>query len=107
MKKISLFILISLIASSSAYAEELVITLKSGNSIVIQYSGTIQGITMNGTTDGIAGINMQTPAADGIDNSGQNTIQKQTPPPQMEKPTARNEEKSGVRFRWAEPITEE
>jgi len=103
MKKISLFILIGIIASSSAYAEELVITLNSGNAIIIQYTGTIQGVTLNGTTDGIAAINMQNPAPASVGNAIQNTVQNDTSPPQMEQ----KKEKSGVRFRWAEPITEE
>ena len=48
MKKTILFVLFGLVASSPAFAEELVVHLTSGNAVVIQYTGTIQGVALQG-----------------------------------------------------------
>ncbi|MDP2001523.1 MAG: hypothetical protein Q8J86_01170 [Desulfurivibrionaceae bacterium] len=40
MKKTILFVLLGLILNSTAFAEELVVRLTSGNAVVIQYTGS-------------------------------------------------------------------
>lgn len=101
MKKTILFLLCSMCAAvGTANAEELVIQLKSGNSITIQYVGSIQGVTMNGATDGIAGLTMPPLSANAVPRAAQQAA-----------PAAPVEEKKSeggtIRFRWAEPTRED
>lgn len=60
---ILLFVL--LVCTQMVYAEELVVQLKSGNTIKVKYEGAIHGVTLEGTTDGIEGFRIegQAPAA--------------------------------------------
>ncbi|MGQ9499043.1 MAG: hypothetical protein ACUVQ6_01495 [Dissulfurimicrobium sp.] len=59
MKKIVFFLLMGMAFGSVSFAEELVVNLKSGNSIVIKYTGAIQGVTLKGSTDAIEAMNIQ------------------------------------------------
>lgn len=106
MKKIILFVLLGLIPRSTAFAEELVVHLTSGNAVVIQYTGTIQGVTFQGKTDAIAGLDMATtakPAARGQ----QPVVEKQASSPQPEQVEANNGKERWFRFKWAEPKSED
>jgi hypothetical protein len=106
MKKTILFILFGLISSSTAFAEEMIVHLTSGNAVVIQYTGTIQGVTMKGATDSITGVSMpQTATPAGAVNQ-QESGKKQTVMPQSEKKEV-NTQETGIRFKWAEPISED
>lgn len=102
MKKIILFILLGLIPCSTAFAEELVVHLTSGNAVVIQYTGTIQGVTFQGKTDAIAGLDMATAA-----RVQQPVVDKQTSSPQPEQVEAKNGKERWFRFKWAEPKSED
>lgn len=62
MKKIMLAVLYFSFLSATAMAEQLKIELSSGNTIIVDYSGSIHKVTMEGKTDAIAGLDMQ-PAA--------------------------------------------
>ncbi len=108
MKKTILFLLCGVFAAGVAKAEELVIQLKSGNSITIQYTGSIQGVTMNGATDGIAGVSM-TPAANAASAPAQARVPEQKAPAPSASPQAGEKKASGsgVRFHWAEPVRED
>lgn len=104
MKKTILLLLCSMcVAAGTANAEELVIQLKSGNSITIQYSGSIQGVTWNGATDGIAGLTMPPPPANAAPKAVQQAVPAAAAPTAEEKKS----EGSGIRFRWAEPVRED
>ena len=106
MKKTILFTLLGLILSSTACAEELVVHLTSGNAVVIQYTGAIQGVTFRGKTDGIAGMEMPT-AAKPAASTQQPAAGKQAVNPQPEKAEAKKEEGKLFRFKWAEPKSED
>jgi len=106
MKKTILFVLLGLIPSGTAFAEELVVHLTSGNAVVIQYTGAIQGVTFQGKTDAIAGLDMPTtskPAA----KTGQPVAEKQASPSQPEQVEAKNGKERLIRFKWAEPKGED
>lgn len=107
MKKIILFILLGLIPSTTAFAEEMIVNLTSGNAVVIQYTGTIEGVTLKGTTDAIAGVSMPHAAKPPEVVTQQGSGKEQTAMPPDEKKEVKNQEKGGVRFRWAEPIRED
>jgi len=113
MKKTILFALLSLILSSTAFAEELVVHLTSGNAVVIQYTGTIQGVTFQGKTDAIAGLDLPTaakPAArieQPATSAQQPVVEKQTANPQPEQVEAKNGKERWFRFKWAEPKSED
>lgn len=108
MKKIILFVLLGLIPSGTAFAEELVVHLTSGNAVVIQYTGAIQGVTFQGKTDAIAGLDMPTTAKP-VGKNQQPVAEKQTSPPQPqpEQVEAKNGKERWFRFKWAEPKSED
>jgi len=103
MKKTIMFFLCSVCAAGIAHAEELVVQLKSGNSLTIQYSGSIQGVTWNGATDGIAGLTMP-PSANAVPKAAQQAASA-APTPAGEKKSEGSS--STIRFRWAEPTRED
>lgn len=53
----ALFVLLA--CTQMVYAEELVIQLKSGNTIKVRYEGAIQGVSLDGKTDGIEGFRIE------------------------------------------------
>ncbi|GAB4336983.1 MAG: hypothetical protein Kow0089_07770 [Desulfobulbaceae bacterium] len=87
--------------TGSAWSEEMKVNLQSGNTLVIRYTGTIQGVTMQGGTDGIAGIEMAEKA--------------QMQPATMPHPDNRekgdkvrdNSDGNEIRLKWADPIGED
>lgn len=108
MKKIILFVLFVLISGNIAYAEEMIVNLTSGNAVVVQYTGSIQGVTLKGTTDAIAGVSMPqatSPAAAAVVNQ-QDSGKEQAVIPQDKKKEVKNKA-PGIRFKWADPITED
>lgn len=107
MKKIIFFALLGLIPSSTALAEEMVVHLTSGNAVVIQYTGTIQGVTFKGKNDAIAGVEMATAAKPAPAATSQPVIEKQAVGSQPEKVESPKEAGSGIRFKWAAPIEED
>ena len=106
MKKTILFVLFGLIASSPAFAEELVVHLTSGNAVVIQYTGVIQGVTFQGKTDAIAGLDMPTTAKPTA-RAQQPATEKQAVTSQPEQVEAKNGKERWFRFKWAEPKGED
>jgi hypothetical protein len=108
MKKAVLLLLFVLLFGSSVCAEELTINLSSGNTIVVQYTGSIQGVTMQGTGDTIAGVSMPQAVTPPASVSRQGTGVEQTAGVQEEKGKSKTKkETGGVRFQWAEPISED
>ena len=55
MKKLIVALLV-LLAAATVSAEQMTINLRSGNRVVINYSGLIGGVYVQGYTDAIAGI---------------------------------------------------
>jgi hypothetical protein len=107
MKKIILFVLFGLISGSTAFAEEMVVHLTSGNAVVIQYTGTIQRVTFNGKNDAIAGVDMPTAVKPAMAIIQQPVTEKQDANSQPEKVEAQKEKGGGFRFKWAAPIGED
>ncbi len=56
MKRLIMISFFMMIFSGMAFSKELIIKFKSGNSVSIKYSGTIQDIRFNGDDDAITGI---------------------------------------------------
>ncbi len=107
MKRAVLLLLSVLLFGSSVCAEELTINLSSGNTIVVQYTGSIQGVTMQGTGDTIAGVSMPQAVTPPASASRQETGAEQTVGGQEEKGKSKTKETGGGRFQWAEPISED
>ncbi len=107
MKKIIIFILLGLIPSGAALAEEMVVHLTSGNAVVIQYTGAIQGVTFKGKNDAIAGVEMSTAVKPATAITQQPATEKQDVNSQPEKVEAKNEKGGGIHFKWAEPRSED
>lgn len=107
MKKIILFFLLGLIPSSTAFAEELVVHLTSGNAVVVQYTGAIQGVTFQGKNDAIAGLDMPTTPKPAMARAQQPVAEKQTVTSQPEQVEAKNGKERWFRFKWAEPKGED
>ncbi|MFZ5773900.1 MAG: hypothetical protein ACOY3Z_00215 [Thermodesulfobacteriota bacterium] len=111
MKKMLIFALLGVIPASVTSAEELVVNLTSGNAVVIQYTGAIQGVSFKGTTDAIAGVNMPAPAATVAPASarGQQPVveKQQVVNTQTEKVSSPKEEGRFFRIKWAPPISED
>ena len=101
MRKTILFVLCGVFTAGVVRAEEMVIQLKSGNSLTIQYSGSIQGVSWNGTTDGIAGLSMPRSVKIG------GVAEKAVPTMPVVKAEEKKAEGSAIRFRWAEPQRED
>lgn len=59
--KLALALLAVLIAAP-AWGGEMAVQLKSGNRLVIQYSGAIEKVALEGTSDAIVGVSMPTAA---------------------------------------------
>ncbi len=104
MKRITIFLifLALVLVSSTSKAEELIIHLKSGNSIHVKYDGVIQGVTFQGEGDAITGISMP-----------QATIQPAVHQTRTSKSASaasskdeKDKKKKGTFFRlkWAKPI---
>lgn len=107
MKKTILFILLGFIPGGTAFAEEMVVHLTSGNAVVIQYTGTIQGVTFKGKNDAIAGVEMSTAVKPATAITRQPATEKQDVNSQPEKVEAKKEKGGGIHFKWAEPIGED
>jgi hypothetical protein len=106
MKKTILFVLLGMLPNSTAFAEELVVHLTSGNAVVIQYTGTIQGVSFQGKTDAISGLDMPT-AAKPAAKTQQPATEKQAVTSQPEQVEAKNGKERWFRFKWAEPKGED
>jgi hypothetical protein len=107
MKRQFLFILLGLIPSTTVLAEEMVVHLTSGNAVVIQYTGTIQGVTFKGKSDAIAGVDLPTAVKPAMTVTQQPVTEKQEANTQSEKVGTQQETGAGIRFKWAEPIGED
>ncbi len=103
MKKIIFFFvfLILVLVSNTSKARELIIHLKSGNSIHVKYDGVIQGVTFEGKGDAISGISMP-----------QAMIQSELHQAEVSGPVdadshkdkEKNKKRSFFRLKWAKPI---
>jgi hypothetical protein len=107
MKSIYVIAILLIFSSATAHADEMIVHLKSGNSVIIQYTGIIESVKLEGSTDAIAGMNMKN-AAKPQTSSRNDDSPKQTssinPAGKKEKIEKKNK-KIGVR--WADPISED
>ncbi len=109
MRKIILLTTIVLFSvGGTVYANKMKIQLKSGNTIVVDYSGTIESVSLVGDTDSIAGMKMhvgeqQVARQKTVESVGE-AIDATTV-----KTTATVEEKkeSSPGIKWARPIDDE
>lgn len=105
MNKTALIALLAIFVPALANADELVVNLRSGNSLVIQYTGAIQGVTLQGDSDAIVGMNMATKPADARVQpaGGQSLTEAQVEPGTGDKAPR----ESGIRLKWADPKSED
>ncbi|MEF3168810.1 MAG: hypothetical protein K6360_05680 [Deltaproteobacteria bacterium] len=109
MNKILAFTLVFIfLLSGIAFSEEVVIKLKSGDSISITYTGAIEDISYHGDKDGIAGIvNKSSPKAIHEAGPSQDNNALNAKKTSEEKDTATEKKKGwGLRLKWAEPKDE-
>ncbi len=110
-RNILLIICLACLAAGPALADQMIVQLKSGNTVIIDYQGSINGVTMQGESDGIVGMQLHrsksTPAA-----SIPETMTKEKPEatPALSRPEVQkkdNHSGSAVRIKWARPIDDE
>ncbi|MCA1765334.1 MAG: hypothetical protein LC633_03645 [Desulfobulbaceae bacterium] len=107
MKKTLPVLLFILSMAGPAMAEHLVIELISGNAIVVEYSGSIHNVSMEGDSDAIAGFNPGLrPVAGEVQHSPDRPGSAGSSPG-PEKRHVREKENSQLRLRWAEPLSED
>jgi hypothetical protein len=88
-----------------AMADEMIVSLKSGNSLVIHYTGAIHGITMEGASDAIVAINT---AAEPEKISPAGTSRQQLEPAvEKESKEDNGDKENKLRVKWADPIQED
>ena len=87
-----------------AYGSELVIRLQSGNSVTVQYSGTIQGVTVGGGSDALAGFEM---TGDKNEKTGMAAVTKTPVTPPAASSEANGSEPKRFRLQWANPKGED
>lgn len=108
MKKIILALLFVIFSSGTAFSEQLVIKLESGNEIIVNYKGSIQNVTLNGKGDSIKGISLP-PGVAGTESQTSTGNQKitaahQEPSQSVKKGEPEDKEKSWwLRLKWREP----
>ncbi len=104
MKKITFFLifLALVLISKTSQAKELIIHLKSGNSIHVKYEGVIQGVTLQGEGDAISGISM--PQAT-IQPAVHQSRTSESASGESSKDDKEKKKKGGFfRLKWAKPI---
>ena len=108
MKKIVFFFVMGMAFCAVSFAEELVVNLKSGNTIVIKYTGTIQGVTLKGSTDAIEAMNIQgVPEGASAQQTGQPQVQRQGQAQDKVEKTKDSNDGSWFKLRWAAPKRED
>jgi hypothetical protein len=107
MKKACLLIAILLMYGAVCNAAEMVVKLKSGNSITIRYSGVIQDVSVSGN-DAISGMTLQ--SATPFKPQSEKAESSQVPVAEGKKTqdtAARKNNRDGFHFRWADPKSED
>lgn len=99
-----------LLAAASVYGSEMIVQLKSGNSIVIQYSGTIESVTLQGESDSIIGMKMNVARQQGVQQK--TTVKKEenkVPAVSINASAVamKEDSSSAARIKWARPINDE
>ena len=107
MKKVLLITLLTLAFITPSLAEQLRIELKSGNTIVVNYSGNIQGVTFDGQTDSIKRLTTH-------QNTQRSATQSVQPPPAIAplignllKTHKGGKDKLPIKIKWANPEIED
>lgn len=106
MKKTVLLVLLLVVPVGPALAAKMVVELRSGNRVVVEYTGTIDKVSMEGTGDAIAGFHLEA-------GPEERAIDRQTPevPPvtPLATPAAEVDKKEDGTFklRWADPKIED
>lgn len=104
MKKRAILISCALLTSTFAYAEELVVQLTSGNSVIIEYTGTIESVSLIGETDAIKTMNFQ---KDSKQPEQQIATQPKTAASPSETTQVKDQKSSWIRMKMAEPLSED
>ncbi len=101
MKRIYIVLLGIIFYGTTAYADEMRIDLESGNTLLIQYTGTINGVSLQGSSDTITALKTE--------RAGEQTSPVQSAPAQAitTKPNEQEGAKSNVRFGWTDPKMED
>ena len=110
MKKLITALFFVTVFCGTAFSEELVIKLRSGNSISIKYTGTIQDITFHGDSDAITGIVLPQGitgiAPHRVEQPGPEAAAARPAEPEETKENRDSKKKGWFRLKWAEPKDE-
>ncbi len=106
MKKLLLLAAITVLAAQTTYANEMIVKLKSGNTVVIEYTGAIERVSLEGDSDAILGMTMHTGTRQNPELQRQKSAARPTPEEQKTE-EAGDKEKSSLKFSWARPIDDE
>ena len=79
----------------------MIVHLQSGNDVLIEYTGTINRVTIKGDSDAITGMQMK--------HTTDKVIAAEPAGQAIDKTTVKGEKEKGpnVKFRWAKPLDEE
>ncbi|MCF8057561.1 MAG: hypothetical protein K9K37_13110 [Desulfocapsa sp.] len=107
MKKTVLVVLLLVMSAVPAPGAKMVVELRSGNKVVVEYTGTIDKVSMEGTEDAIAGVHLK----DGTEEYPIATTQTPEVPAvkPLAAPTVEADKKgdSKFKYRWADPKIED
>jgi len=106
MKKILFLTVASFFAAGTVYASEMIVELKSGNTVVIQCSGEIESVILKGDSDAIVGMKMRTKQEPDLSPQSEKSSGSTSSDSKVAK-TESSDEQSSVRFKWARPLDEE
>ncbi len=100
MKRLLLLVVPLFLFCWTAQADEMVVHLQSGNDVLIEYTGTINRVTIKGDSDAITGMQMK--------HTTDKVIAAE-PAGHVADKTVKGEKEKGskVKFRWAKPLDEE
>ncbi|MFK5927402.1 MAG: hypothetical protein QM483_12275 [Desulfuromusa sp.] len=110
MKKIFLILLILEFSIGTAIADQMIIRLKSGNNIVIDYTGSVEGVAIQGDSEAIVGMQSQSEkkALESLSTTLQPDTKNIVNEAKVEADTSAPEKKaSTVRIKWTKPIDDE
>ncbi len=100
-----------LLAAGTVYGSEMIVQLKSGNTLVVRYTGNIESVTLQGDSDSIIGMEMHV-AEQQQDVQQKTTVSREENSVPVATTTAgavvRGEKSSSsARIKWARPIDDE
>lgn len=107
MKKYIVFVVLALFVAVPAGADQMTVKLKSGNSIIIESSGPIDGVTLQGDSDAIVGMKTQKSSEQVPQFEPSKNVQPSADDNLAAEPQVSKGHGSSVRIKWTKPMDDE